>query len=113
MRIILLKVIIKSRVKHSSERSRLSTSPEISVEHEMDMDTIEQLRSDSKLRHTVRKQLKDHGLLSDMYSTSSQLLLDFLLAVKAATLICISACGSAIPSAKEGKSGFIYNRVMS
>ena len=38
-----------------------------------------------------------------------QLLLDFLLTVKAATLIFISGCGSAIPSAKEGKSGFIYN----
>ena len=36
-------------------------------------------------------------------------LLDFSLTVKAATLIFISWCGSAIPSAKEGKSGFIYN----
>ena len=36
-------------------------------------------------------------------------LLDFSLTVKAATLIFISGCGSAIPSAKEGKSGFIYN----
>ena len=36
------------------------------------------------------------------------LLLDFSLTVKAATLIFISWCGSAIPSAKEGKSGFIY-----
>ena len=33
-------------------------------------------------------------------------LLDFLLSVKAATLIFISGCGSAISSAKEGKSGF-------
>ena len=71
LRIILIKVMIKSRVKHSSERSRLSASPEISVEHEMDMDTIEQLRSDSKLRHTVQKQLAEHGLLSAMHSTSS------------------------------------------
>ena len=38
-------------------------------------------------------------------------LLDFLLTVKAATLIFISGCGSAISSAKEGKSGFIYNLV--
>ena len=38
-------------------------------------------------------------------------LLDFSLTVKAATLIFISGCGSAIPSAKEGKSGFIYNLV--
>ena len=35
-------------------------------------------------------------------------LLDFSLTVKAATLIFISGCGSAISSAKEGKSGFIY-----
>ena len=37
------------------------------------------------------------------------ILLDFSLTVKAATLIFISGCGSAIPSAKEGKSGSIYN----
>ena len=40
-------------------------------------------------------------------------LLDFSLTVKAATLICISGCGLAISSAKEGKSGFIYNSVKS
>ena len=37
------------------------------------------------------------------------ILLDFSLTVKAATLIFISWCGSAIASAREGKSGFIYN----
>ena len=41
------------------------------------------------------------------------LLHDFSLTVKAATLIFISGCGSAISSAKEGKSGFIYNLVKS
>ena len=41
------------------------------------------------------------------------ILLDFSLTVKAATLIFISGCGSAISSAKEGKSGFIYNLVES
>ena len=41
------------------------------------------------------------------------ILLDFSLTVKAATLIFISGCGSAISSAKEGKSGFIYNLVKS
>ena len=41
------------------------------------------------------------------------LLLDFSLTVKVATLIFISVCGSAISSAKEGKSGFIYNLVKS
>ena len=42
-------------------------------------------------------------------------LLDFSITVKAATLIhvFISGCGSAISSAKEGKSGFIYNLVKS
>ena len=35
--------------------------------------------------------------------------LDFSLTIKAATLIFISGCGSAISSAKEGKTGFIYN----
>ena len=40
-------------------------------------------------------------------------LLDFSLTVKAATLIFISGCGSAISSAKEGKPGFIYNLVKS
>ena len=39
------------------------------------------------------------------------LLLDFSLTVKAATVILIAGCGSAISSAKEGKSGFIYNLV--
>ena len=41
-------------------------------------------------------------------------LLGFSLTVKAATSIFISGCGSVIPSAKEGKSGyFIYNLVKS
>ena len=41
----------------------------------------------------------------------TQLLLDFSLTVKEATLIFISGRGSAISSAKQGKSGFIYNLV--
>ena len=40
-------------------------------------------------------------------------LLDFSLTVKAATLIFISGRGSAISSAKEGKSGFVFNLVTS
>ena len=43
-------------------------------------------------------------------NTNLFVLLDFSLTVKAATLIFISGCGS---SAKEGKSGFIYNLVKS
>ena len=35
------------------------------------------------------------------------IVIDFSLTVKAATLIFISECGSAISSPKEGKSGFI------
>ena len=41
----------------------------------------------------------------------STVLLDFSLTVKAATLIFISGCGSAISYASEGKSGFIHNLV--
>ena len=40
-------------------------------------------------------------------------LLDFSLTVKAATLLFVSGCGLPISSAKEGKSGFIYNSVKS
>ena len=40
-------------------------------------------------------------------------LIDFSVSVKASTLIFISRRGSAISSAKEGKSGFIYNLVKS
>ena len=43
----------------------------------------------------------------------SPILLHFSLTVKAATLIFVSGCGSAISSAKEGKSGFIYNLLKS
>ena len=39
------------------------------------------------------------------------LILYFLLSVKAVTLIFISGRGSAISSAKQGKSGSIYNLV--
>ena len=40
-------------------------------------------------------------------------LIDFSVSLKASTLIFISRRGSAISSAKEGKSGFIYNLVKS
>ena len=46
-------------------------------------------------------------------SACTSLLLDFSLTVKATTLIFISGRGSAILSAMEGKSGFIYNLVKS
>ena len=41
----------------------------------------------------------------------SLILIDFSLTVKASTLIFIFGRGSAISSAKEGKSGSIYNLV--
>ena len=41
------------------------------------------------------------------------LLLDFSLSVKAATLIFISGCDSALSSAKEGESDLIYSLVKS
>ena len=41
--------------------------------------------------------------------TCLQVLMNFSLTVKAATLIFISGSGSAILSAKEGKSGSMYN----
>ena len=53
------------------------------------------------------------NMLSGQALSPFCLLLDFSLTVKAATLIFISGCGSAIPTAKEGKSGFIYNLVKS
>ena len=42
---------------------------------------------------------------------NNKILIDFLLSVKAGTLIFISGRGSAISSAKEGKSGSVYNLV--
>ena len=57
------------------------------------------------LHLTALKNLSGAGDLS--------VLLDFWLTVKAVTLIFISRCGSTISSAKEGKSGFIYNLVKS
>ena len=47
------------------------------------------------------------------YIAQQQVLVDFSLTVKAATLIFISGRGSAFSSAKEGKSGFIYKLVKS
>ena len=60
--------------------------------------------------------LRDYGFefpQRELVGVAVILLLDFSLTVKAATLIFISGCGSAISSAKEGKSGFIYNMIRS
>ena len=61
--------------------------------------------------YSVQKQLI--LILLIFFVPKFYLLIDFSLTVKAATLIFISGCGSAISSAKEGKSGFIYNLVKS
>ena len=61
----------------------------------------------TKLRKFLEK-LSNRTLAN---SSECTVLFDFLLTVKAATLIFISECGSAISSAKEGKSGLIYNLV--
>ena len=53
------------------------------------------------------------SLVANVSALRFPVLLDFSLTVKAATLIFISGCGSAISSAKQGKSGFIYNLVKS
>ena len=51
---------------------------------------------------------RDHSPSATIYQSRDwdQILLDISLTVKAATLIFISGCGSAISSAKQGKSGF-------
>ena len=56
-----------------------------------------------------------HDTMSKRYRTKAvmQILVDFSLTVKAATFIIISGRGSAVSSAKEGKSGIIYNLVKS
>ena len=59
--------------------------------------------SDSNTVNIAVKQL--------LLESLEQILIDFLLTVKAITLIFISGRGSAISSAKQGKSGSIYNLV--
>ena len=56
---------------------------------------------------------KSSSIYLTLYRGFPNVFLDFSPSVKAATLIFISGCGSAISSAKEGKSGFIYNLVKS
>ena len=58
-------------------------------------------------------ELVQNMLIMSVPEMICHVLLDFSLTVKAATLIFISGCGSAISSAKEGKSSFIYNLVKS
>ena len=55
--------------------------------------------------------VRQRGKKSRSESVYTSILLDFSLTVRAATLTFISGCGSAISSAKQGKSGFIHNLV--
>ena len=50
-------------------------------------------------------------LQKQLYARHTSVLIDISLTVKAATLIFISGRGSAISSAKQGKSGSFYNLV--
>ena len=52
-----------------------------------------------------------HTILYSITIRVDMVLIDFLLTVKATTLIIISGRGLAISSAKQGKSGSIYNLV--
>ena len=61
----------------------------------------------------VTAHTKNRYIIFIIIVTRSGVLIYFSLTVKVATLIFISGCGSAISSAKEGKSGFIYNLVKS
>ena len=64
------------------------------------------LRSGSELGlHTLLCWVESFGI--------AMILIEFWLYVKAATLIFISGRGSAISSAEEGDSGFVYNLVKS
>ena len=65
------------------------------------------------VNHEKLLSLRDGSRRLQCITALYDILLDFSLTVKAATLIFISGCGSAISSAKEGKSGFIYNLVKS
>ena len=78
----------------------------------------DQLREEAEKESTLERCDHDSfhiGSSQPVWDTanSKRVLLDFSLTVKAATLIFISGCGWAITSAKEGKSGFIYNLVKS
>ena len=59
--------------------------------------------------HCMLELLLNKFILVYKYVLLSCILIDFLLTVKAATLIFINGRTSAISSAKEGKSGPIYN----
>ena len=67
--------------------------------------------SQSKTFRNVQKSkisMTDFSLCMYECQVNIVIFLDFSLTVKVATLIFISGCGSAILSAKEGKSGLLF-----
>ena len=67
------------------------------------------VKSERKRIYNIYNYLLTHKLVN--MHPSYTVLIDFPLTVKAATVIFISGRGSAISSAKQGKSGSIYNLV--
>ena len=63
--------------------------------------------------HVLFQQHDNAAVTVRLCRTYASVLIDFSLTVKMAILIFISGRCSAILSAKEGKSGFIYNLVKS
>ena len=59
----------------------------------------------------LRETVLNYEDLEETFPVLQEVLIDFLLTVKAATLIFISGRGSAILTARQGKSGSIYNLV--
>ena len=72
-----------------------------SLQVELDKDELQRIIEEMK-------EWVVNGFYCQLLGTSS-ILIDFSLTVKGATLIFISGCGSAISSAKQGKSVSIYN----
>ena len=83
--------------------------------------TVLKIIQSLKLVDYLHVQAANHGIIitkteppsSGLLRGFCRVLIDFLLTVKAAALMFISGRGLAISSAKEEKSGFIYNLVKS
>ena len=80
--------------------------------------SIEQTRKHDKhktqtAQTTHKRSTVPERSVKALFNVAYNVLIDFSLTVKATTLIFISGRGSAISSAQEGKSDFIYNLVKS
>ena len=65
------------------------------------------------LGNNLQQTTSEDGIFRCIFFLAHYGSIGFSLTVKTATLIFISGCGSTISSAKEGKSGSIYNLVKS